>query len=127
MYYFSIFFKKFNKPCVNFLRVWTKIANCWESLKIFDLNSIEKLHFYFIFKFIFRKFVTKNRAFGNNTIFLQQFFWFRAFPPPLATPLVCRQAVCGLHAFLSFQRTRVKLSRLSDKWLIGTTIRAASA
>ena len=24
MHYFSIFFKKFNKPCVKFLRVWTK-------------------------------------------------------------------------------------------------------
>ena len=48
-------------------------------LKIFDENSIEKLNFYFIFifillfNFIFRKFVTKNRAFGNNTSFLQQF------------------------------------------------------
>ena len=35
-------------------------------LKIFDEFSIEKLNFYFIFYFIFRKFVTKNRAFGNN-------------------------------------------------------------
>ena len=26
MYYFSTFFKKFNKPWVNFLRVWTKNA-----------------------------------------------------------------------------------------------------
>ena len=33
-------------------------------LKFFDENSIEKLNYYF-----FRKFVTKNRAFGNNTIF----------------------------------------------------------
>ena len=24
MHYFSIFFKEFSKPCVNFLRVWTK-------------------------------------------------------------------------------------------------------
>ena len=33
MHYFSIFFKKL-KPCVNFLRVWTTIANrgkCWEN------------------------------------------------------------------------------------------------
>ena len=27
-------FKKFNKPCVTFLRVWTKNANCWEIEKI---------------------------------------------------------------------------------------------
>ena len=34
---------------------------------------------------IFGKFVTKNRAFGNNTIFLQQFFRLRGggdSPPP---------------------------------------------
>ena len=128
MHYFSIFFKKFNKPRVNFLFVWTKNANCWKFWekfrkklrkmhyfsiffnkfnkpcvnfftrlderrillgnfeKIFDENFIEKLNFYFIF---IGKFVTKNRAFGNNTIFLQQFFRFlggggggRGFPPP---------------------------------------------
>ena len=91
---FAYFSKEFNKPCVNFLRVWTKNANCWEILKIFDENSIEKLNFYFIFNFIFQKFVTKNRAFGNNTIFLQQFFRFRGggvspLPPAyaLANPI----------------------------------------
>ena len=75
-HYFSIFFKKFNKQYVNFSRVWTKNANCWETekiFKIFDENSIEKLNFYFYFG----KFVTKNSAFENNTIFLPQFFWFR--------------------------------------------------
>ena len=94
MYYFSIFFKKFNKPCVNLLRIWTKntlLGNFEKVLKIFDEVSIEKLNFYFIFifNFIFRKCVTKNRAFGNNTIFLQQFFRFRGggisrFPPGYA-------------------------------------------
>ena len=52
-------------------------------------NSIETLNFYFIFilnfifNFIFRKFVTTNRAFENNTSFLQQFFRFleEEFPP----------------------------------------------
>ena len=91
MHYFSIFFQKVNKPCVNFLRVWTKNANCWETfekfLKNFDENSIENLNFFhFIYNFIFRKFVTKNRALGNNTSFLRQFFRFRGggvspFPP----------------------------------------------
>ena len=66
------------------------LRNFEKILKVFDENSIEKLHFYFIFilnfilNFIFRKFVTKNRAFGNNTSFLQQFFRFRGggeFPP----------------------------------------------
>ena len=52
----SIFFKSVNKLCVNFLRLWTKNPNCWEILKFFDENSIEKLNFLFLF---FRKFVTK--------------------------------------------------------------------
>ena len=36
MHYFSKFFKKFNKPCVKFLRVWTKNANCWDLLRKFS-------------------------------------------------------------------------------------------
>ena len=56
----------------------------------------------FLFYFYFWKFVSKNRAFGNNTIFLKQFFlfrgdfhispwlrpWFHAFP--LAMPVLER-------------------------------------
>ena len=49
-----------------------KLGNFEKTLEIFDENSIEKLNL-----FIFRKFFSKNRAFGNNTIFLQQFFRFR--------------------------------------------------
>ena len=72
------------------------LGNFEKILKFFDKNSLEKLNFlFFIFLFFifFRKFVTKNRAFGYNTIFLQQFFRFRGggeFPPfpPLATPLI---------------------------------------
>ena len=68
------------------------LGNFEKISKIFDENSIEKLNFYFIF----RKFVTKNRAFGNNTSFLQQFFRFRGgFPPfPLAMPLCPAQDNC---------------------------------
>ena len=48
-------------------------------LKFFDENSIEKLHFLFIFG----KFVTKNRGLRNNTSYPQQFqnhaLNFRAF------------------------------------------------
>ena len=53
------------------------------NFEIFNENSLEKLDFVFLFFIFFRKFVTKNRAFGNNTIFLQQFFRFRGgeFPP----------------------------------------------
>ena len=74
MHYFSIFFNEFNKPCVNLLQIWSKNANCVEILRklnIFDENSIEKLNFFIIFG----KFVNKNRSLGNNTIFLQLFFF----------------------------------------------------
>ena len=84
MHYFSIFLKRFNKQCVKYLRVWTKTANCWEILKVFDENSIEKWNVYFILEN-----VTKNRAFGKNNIFQQQFFSVSGgfHPFPLATPL----------------------------------------
>ena len=49
MDYLSIFFKEVNKHCGNFSRFWTKNANCWEILKIFDENSIEKLNFLFYY------------------------------------------------------------------------------
>ena len=69
------------------------LGNFEKTLKFSDENSLEKLNFlFFLFFLFFLKFVTKNRALGNNTIFLQQFFRFRGegnFPPfPLATPLV---------------------------------------
>ena len=35
MHYFSIFFKRFNKPRVNSSRVWTKNTNCREILRNF--------------------------------------------------------------------------------------------
>ena len=33
--YFSIFFKRFNKPLGSFFAVWTKNTNCWEILRKF--------------------------------------------------------------------------------------------
>ena len=68
------------------------LGNFEKILKFFDKNSLEKLNFlFFYFYFLFfPKFVTKNRAFGNNTIFLQQFFRFGGGDfhlSPLATPL----------------------------------------
>ena len=85
--YFSIFFKRFNKPMRSFFAVWTKkhklLGNFEKILKIFDENSIEKLNLIMIFG----KFVTKNRAFGNTTIFLQHFFGLGGgYPPPLPAP-----------------------------------------
>ena len=75
MLYFSISFKRLNKPVFLFRRLDKKhklLGNFEKMLKIFDENSIEKLNFIMLFG----KFATKNRAFGNN-IFLQQFFPFR--------------------------------------------------
>ena len=49
-YYFSIFFKKFNKPCVHFWHVWTKILIAWKFGEIFRnvskifLRKLRKIH-----------------------------------------------------------------------------------
>ena len=45
------------------------LGNFEKILEMFDENSIEKLNYLFL-----GKVVAKNRAFGNNIIFLQQFF-----------------------------------------------------
>ena len=67
------------------------LGNFWEIFENFHWKfywKIEFLFFNFIFYFIFRKFVTINRAFGNNTSFLQHFFGFGGggspFPPGYA-------------------------------------------
>ena len=52
-----------------FSRVWTKNKN---RLKIFDKKNSIKI----AFLATFLKVVAKNRAFGNNLIFLQQVFNF---------------------------------------------------
>ena len=87
MHYFSLFFKKISKLCVKFLSVWTKNTIGLEIfekiLKIFDENSIEKFNFYLFLG----KVVAKTTAFGNNIVFLQQFFRFgRGFEPPNPPP-----------------------------------------
>ena len=56
-------------------------GNFEKSLEIFDENVIEKLNFYIFLG----KVVAKNRAFGNNIIFLQHFFpfwWGGCLKPP---------------------------------------------
>ena len=37
MHYFSLFFKKFKKPCVNILRIWTKTQFVGNSEKMFKI------------------------------------------------------------------------------------------
>ena len=46
------------------------LGNFEKILEIFDENAIENLNFYLFLE----KVVAKNRDFGNNIIFLQQFF-----------------------------------------------------
>ena len=101
------------------------LGNFEKILKFFDENSIEKVNFLiFYFNYLFfRKFVTKNRAFGNNIIFLHQFsFGFEegGFPAfPLATPLIEKDAVKlpNLGKFLNnltdFSGKVIKYSRIS--------------
>ena len=80
-------------------------------MKILQKNGIF-LFFIFIFLF-FRKLVIKNRAFGNNTIFLQQFFRFRGggFPlPPWLRPWA--EAIGDIHqiCFSSFEKIIIEFS-----------------
>ena len=84
MNYFSIFLNNLTNHALIFLRVWTKNANCWEILRKF-WKFYRKMEFLIIFG----KFVTKNRALGNNTIFYNHFPGSGGGvpPSPLATPL----------------------------------------
>ena len=61
--YFSM---KFNKPCVNFWRVWTKHTKCWEILRKFSkifkkfLQKFVKMLYFSIF---FKRFNKRTRSF----------------------------------------------------------------
>ena len=86
MHYLSIFFKRFNKPCANFSRVWAKNEKCREILKIFDENSIEKLNFFIFFENLGLKIEPSE----ITPVFYNNFFRFRGGDSPLpalATPL----------------------------------------
>ena len=135
MHYFSIFFTKFKKPRVDFLRFGRKrqfignfektfenfqnfsSENClkciilayfsnkltnyalvfcafgrqmqivgkfWENFEIFWWKFYRKIEiFNFLLFYYYRKFVTKNIAFGNKPVFYNNFFGFGGggFPP----------------------------------------------
>ena len=79
MHYFSIFFKRFNKPYVNFSRLWTKNTICWEILRNFRKFSkdfLENLENSIILAY-FSKNLTNNalifRAFGRKLQILGKF------------------------------------------------------
>ena len=80
------FQKNLTNSVWHFFRVWTKKRiywKLWENFEIFWWQFNRKIEFLASFG----KVVAKNRAFGNNTIFLQQSFRFRGggtfpvFPP----------------------------------------------
>ena len=73
------------------------LRNFENILEIFDENSIEKLNFYLFLG----KVVAKNRAFGNNIIFLQQFFPVRGGVQTPLTPLRTPLPNGDLHVFSS--------------------------
>ena len=73
MQYFRLFCKRISKHCLIFARLDEKhklLGNVEKILEIFDENAIEKLNF----NLYLGKVVANNRAFGNNIIFLKQFF-----------------------------------------------------
>ena len=59
----------------------------------------------------FGKFVTKIRAFGNNTIFLQQFFGFTVDFPPLP-PGYARAPTFFLNVLSHFTRPKLSESQI---------------
>ena len=79
MDYFNIFFKKFNKHCVNFSRVLTKNTNCWEILRnlrnVFKyfLKKLRKIHYFSIFFKKFKKPLVNFFAFGRKAQIIGKF------------------------------------------------------
>ena len=76
-----------NKPCVRYLRVWTKSGNCWEILRNFSkfskicLRKLQKLHYFNVFfKKVNKQCVTffarldqKHKLLGNFEKFFENF------------------------------------------------------
>ena len=83
-----IFQLNFKKPALIFC-VFGQNTNCWDILRNFWKFLIQ-IQYKIEFLTSFAKFVAKNRAFGNNIIFLQQSFPIsggRSACSPLAKPL----------------------------------------
>ena len=94
----ALIFRAFGRKTKIVGKFWEKFANFW-------WKFYRKMEFLFYFYFYFGKFVTKNSAFGNSTIFLQQSFRFRGgdFPPPFPAPgyaLVAKRNMSTLLLFL---------------------------
>ena len=85
----AYFAKKFQNPALNFRWFRRKTQLVEEILRKF-WNFLTKIQLKnWIFVYFWEKFVAKSRAFGNNIIFLQQFFRLGGLNPltPLRMPL----------------------------------------
>ena len=81
IHYFGIFFEKFNKPCINFSRVWTKtLWKCWKFLMKIQLKN-------WIFIYFWEKLLLKIELSGITSFFYNNFFRFMGGWTPLRTPL----------------------------------------
>ena len=90
MNYFAYFHKTLTNHALIFRAFGRKnqiVGKFCEKFENFWWKFQRKIEF-FILTYIFRKFPTKNRDFGNNTLFLQHFFGFGGcdFPIP---PWLC--------------------------------------
>ena len=88
MHYFSIFFKWFNKPYVNFMRVWTKNTSCWKIWENLSKNFLGQLRKCIILAYFSKK-VNKScvnfSRFGRKTKIIGKFwedfeiFWWKFY------------------------------------------------
>ena len=86
MHYFSIFFKKVNKPMRSFFAVWTKNTNCWEILRKFwkFLMKIQLKNW--ILLWFLENLLLKIEPSEITPFFYNNFFGFEGggdFPPPM--------------------------------------------
>ena len=88
MHYFSIISKSLTIHALIFCAFGRKTQIAGKFLEKLLVNFWWKFYRKIEFLIIFGKFVTKHRAFGNNTIFLQLFFLFRGHfsPSPWLRP-----------------------------------------
>ena len=84
MHYFIIFFRKFNKACVNFLRVWTKKTiswKFWENFRKFCKKFLRKLRKCIIFAY-FSKSLTNLALFfrvWTKNANCREIFWGKVY------------------------------------------------
>ena len=76
MDFWAYFLKKFNKPSIQILRVWTKNAICRKFVRKFSkifLWKLRKMHYFRIFFKVLTNPAFKFCAFGRKTLFVGNF------------------------------------------------------